>query len=68
MENKIYQWKNAESISDVMEFEPFTLEEYNEQFGTDYKSVEEATESDLMYLWKLDEILSQLSESEYRIL
>ena len=67
MENKIYWWKNDESLRDIMEFEPFTLEEYNEQFCTQYKSLEQATEND-SYLWSMDEIETYCSEGQYKIL
>ena len=68
MDNKIYRWKNIETNSDVADFEPFTLEDYNEQFGTEYKSVEEATRANPELLWSITEIERGFERCEYKIL
>ena len=49
--NKIFRLMNHDSSHQAPKFEAYTLESYNEQFGTSYASIEEAVDSDPEYLF-----------------
>lgn len=50
-EEKIYRLVSHDSSHEKPRFEPYTIEEYNSQFGTHYFSVEGAVDADPEYLF-----------------
>jgi len=62
-EEFIYRLMNHDSISkdDDPKFESYILSEYNEQYGTNYSSVEEATNDDPEYLFDLEQMMDFIS-------
>jgi hypothetical protein len=57
---KVYKLINHDSHHTKPQFESFTISEYNEQFETNYNSVEDATESDPEYLFSHSQMLEYL--------
>jgi len=58
---KMFRLMNHDSSHTEPVFESYTIEEHNKQFGTNYKSVEEATGCDPEYLFTEKEMNEYLS-------
>jgi len=52
---KIYRLMNHDSNADT--FGGYTIDEYNDEFGTSYKTIEEAIDSDPEYLFDCKQMI-----------
>lgn len=57
---KVFKLINHDSSHTNPVFESFTLQDYNTQFGNDYKSIEDAVDSDPEYLFSEEQMYDYL--------
>lgn len=60
---KMFKLMNHDSSHTAPIFESYTVEEYNEQYETNYSSIEEAIEADPEYLYTETEMQESLAYS-----
>lgn len=53
---KMFRLMNHDSSHTAPKFESYTVAEHNEQFGTNYQSIDEAGEADPEYLFTEEEM------------
>lgn len=61
----MYRYMNHDSWPDKPIFDAYMLEEYNQQFGTNYASIEEAISDDPEYLFTEAEMIEFCFFSEF---
>lgn len=60
---KMFRLMNHDSSHTKPQFDAYTVEEHNEQFGTNYNSVEEAVDADPEYLFTEAEMKEYLADA-----
>lgn len=58
--DKIFRLMNHDSSHKQPRFESFTIEELNKEFGTNYKSIDEAVQADPEYLFIHEDMIEYL--------